>query len=176
MSLLEVEVFAASVEAVLSGARAEAAWSDSLQSLWRAADQATRAVRNEHADSPTECVVLDLSDVGAIWDLETLGAAHPPLTGADSFADRLHALRTTEPHLWAHVEGGRYAIGTLGGYLIARMTRGIWHAISAPTAERLGIAALTDVPGEALPDVLPAGTQLGRTDRSFAGLEVALTL
>ena len=31
-----------------------------------------------------------------------------------------------EPHTWALVQEGRYAVGTVDSYLIARMTRGTW--------------------------------------------------
>ncbi|HET7328060.1 MAG TPA: hypothetical protein VFJ14_12340 [Nocardioidaceae bacterium] len=176
MSLLELEVDADSVVTVLDGSRTEVGWSGSLQSLWRAAGAAARTAVGEYGGAPAECTIVDLCDVAAIWDQETLGAACAPLAGAESFADRVHGLRHTDPHLWAQIEGRRYAVGTLGGYLIARSTRGVWHAVSAPGAERIGLAALTDVPAAALPDVLPAGTRLGHTDRSLAGIEVALSL
>ena len=37
---------------------------------------------------------------------------------------KLMWLAENEPHTWALVESGRYAIGTVDSYLIARMTRG----------------------------------------------------
>ncbi|MCB0162290.1 MAG: hypothetical protein KDD83_29335, partial [Caldilineaceae bacterium] len=37
---------------------------------------------------------------------------------------KLMWLRENEPHTWALVESGRYAVGTVDSYLIARMSRG----------------------------------------------------
>ena len=39
-----------------------------------------------------------------------------------------------EPHTWALVEDGRYAVGTVDSYLIARMTRGTWHVTDVSNA------------------------------------------
>ena len=41
-----------------------------------------------------------------------------------------------EPHTWALVESGRYAVGTVDSYLIARMTRGTWHVTDVSNACR----------------------------------------
>ena len=51
-------------------------------------------------------------------------------------ATKLMWLAENEPHTWALVESGRYAIGTVDSYLIARMTRGTWHATDVSNASR----------------------------------------
>ena len=45
-------------------------------------------------------------------------------------------LAEQEPHTWALVESGRYAVGTVDSYLIARMTRGTWHVTDVSNASR----------------------------------------
>ena len=45
-------------------------------------------------------------------------------------------LAENEPNTWALVESGRYAIGTVDSYLIARMTRGTWHVTDVSNACR----------------------------------------
>ncbi|HEY1116185.1 MAG TPA: FGGY family carbohydrate kinase, partial [Acidimicrobiales bacterium] len=49
---------------------------------------------------------------------------------------KLMWLREQEPHTWALVESGRYAIGTVDSYLIARMTRGTYHVTDVSNASR----------------------------------------
>ncbi len=49
---------------------------------------------------------------------------------------KLTWLREHEPHTWALVEGGRYAVGTVDSYLVARMTRGTWHVTDVSNASR----------------------------------------
>ena len=45
-------------------------------------------------------------------------------------------LAENEPNTWALVKDGRYAIGTVDSYLIARMTRGTWHVTDVSNACR----------------------------------------
>ena len=47
---------------------------------------------------------------------------------------KLTWLAEHEPHTWALVESGRYAVGTVDSYLIARMTRGTWHVTDVSNA------------------------------------------
>ena len=45
-------------------------------------------------------------------------------------------LAENEPNTWALVADGRYAVGTVDSYLIARMTRGTWHVTDVSNASR----------------------------------------
>src|SRR6188472_2672702 len=96
-------------------------------------------------------------------------------------------LAENEPNTWALVESGRYAIGTVDSYLIARMTRGTWHITDVSNACRTLLFdleagewsdELTDlfgVPKEALPEVVPSWGEIAKTDpRSFCGLELPI--
>jgi glycerol kinase len=157
-------------------------------------------------------------DSVALWDRETLGSPLPAIAGADQRAaetctrlrDAGHERRVREltgqsldpslvgpklswlaehdPNTWALVQDGRYAVGTVDSYLIARMTRGTWHVTDPINASRTllfdaergewsdELCALFDVPRDALPDVVPSRGRLAITDpRSFLGLEVPIS-
>ena len=152
-----------------------------------------------------------------LWDRETLGSprraivwqdrrtagvcnrlreeGHEPrvaeLTGLrlDPYfsATKLRWLAEEEPNTWALVESGRYAVGTVDSYLIARMTRGTWHVTDVSNASRTllfdletgdwsdELCSLFGVPRDALPDVVPSWGPVATSDpRSFAGLELPI--
>jgi glycerol kinase len=152
-----------------------------------------------------------------LWDRETLGsprraivwqdrrtadlctrlreAGHEPrvaeLTGLrlDPYfsGTKLTWLAEQEPNTWALVESGRYAIGTVDSYLIARMTRGTWHVTDVSNASRTllfdletgdwsdELCSLFGVPRSALPEIVPSWGHLATTDPSaFLGLELQI--
>jgi glycerol kinase len=94
-------------------------------------------------------------------------------------------LQENEPHTWALVEEGRYAIGTVDSYLVARMSRGTWHVTDVSNACRTllfdleagdwsdELCDLFGVPRDALPGLVPNWGELATTDpRSFLDLEL----
>jgi glycerol kinase len=96
-------------------------------------------------------------------------------------------LAENEPNTWALVGDGRYAIGTVDSYLIARMTRGTWHVTDVSNACRTllfdleagdwsdELCDLFGVPKDALPEVVPNWGELARTDpKSFLDLELPI--
>jgi glycerol kinase len=96
-------------------------------------------------------------------------------------------LAEEEPNTWALVQDGRYAVGTVDSYLIARMTRGTWHVTDVSNASRTllydleqgdwsdELCDLFGVPREALPDVVPSWGEIATTDpKSFLGLELPI--
>ena len=152
-----------------------------------------------------------------LWDRETLGsprraivwqdrrtadicrrmrdAGHEPriteLTGlrVDPYfsGTKLRWLAEEEPNTWALVQDGRYAIGTVDSYLIARMTRGTWHVTDVSNASRTllfdlergdwseELCELFGVPRGALPELVPNWGEIATTDpRSFLGLELPI--
>ena len=56
---------------------------------------------------------------------------------------KLRWLAEHEPHTWALVESGRYAVGTVDSYLVARMTRGTYHVTDVSNACRTLLLDLT---------------------------------
>ena len=152
-----------------------------------------------------------------LWDRETLGsprraivwqdrrtaeicdrlreAGHEPriseLTGLrlDPYfsGTKLTWLAEHEPNTWALVEDGRYAVGTVDSYLVARMSRGTWHVTDVSNASRTllfdlaagewsdELCGLFGVPRAALPEVVPSWGELARTDpATFLGLDLPI--
>ncbi len=152
-----------------------------------------------------------------LWDRETLGSPRRAIVWQDrrtaAICERLrdegHEERVTEltglrldpyfsgtkltwlaehePHTWALVESGRYAVGTVDSYLVARMTRGTWHVTDVSNASRTllldlttgewsdELCALFGVPRDALPELVPNWGEIATTDpASFCGLELPI--
>ncbi|HET7684619.1 MAG TPA: glycerol kinase GlpK [Marmoricola sp.] len=152
-----------------------------------------------------------------LWDRETLGSPRRAIVWQDrrtaeicnrlrdaGHEDRVAALtglrldpyfsgtklvwlQENEPHTWALVEEGRYAIGTVDSYLVARMSRGTWHLTDVSNASRTllfdleqgawspELCELFGVPMDALPEVVPSWGELARTDpRSFLDLDLPI--
>jgi glycerol kinase len=152
-----------------------------------------------------------------LWDRETLGSPRRAIGGQDrrtaDICERLRAdgheervagltglrldpcfsatkltwLAENEPHTWALVESGRYAVGTVDSYLVARMTRGTWHVTDVSNACRTllldleagdwsdELCGLFGVPRDALPDLVPSWGEVAPTDpRSFLGLSLPI--
>ena len=102
-------------------------------------------------------------------------------------ATKLMWLAEHEPHTWALVESGRYAIGTVDSYLIARMTRGTWHVTDVSNACRTllldlstgdwsdELCGLFGVPRDALPELVPNWGEIATTDpRTFCDLSLPI--
>ena len=100
---------------------------------------------------------------------------------------KLMWLAEHEPHTWALVEQGRYAVGTVDSYLIARMTRGTFHVTDVSNASRTllfdleqgdwsdELCSLFGVPRDALPELVPNWGEVATTDpRSFLGMELPI--
>jgi glycerol kinase len=96
-------------------------------------------------------------------------------------------LAENEPNTWALVGEGRYAIGTVDSYLIARMTRGTWHVTDVSNACRTllfdleagdwsdELCQLFGVPRDALPEIVPNWGEIATTDpKSFLDLELPI--
>ena len=133
----------------------------------RTADICTRLRDEGHEDRVTELTGLRLD---------------PYFSGT-----KLIWLAENEPHTWALVESGRYAVGTVDSYLIARMTRGTWHVTDVSNACRtllFDLAAgdwsdelceLFGVPRDALPELVPNWGEIATTDpTSFLGLSLPI--
>jgi len=152
-----------------------------------------------------------------LWDRETLGSPRRAIVWqdrrtadlcnrlrADGHEDRVRELTglrldpyfsgtklmwlaENEPHTWALVESGRYAIGTVDSYLASRMTRGTYHVTDVSNASRTllldletgdwsdELCGLFGVPRDALPELVPNWGELAVTDaKSFLGLSLPI--
>lgn len=162
--------------------------------------------------------ITNQRETWCMWDRETLGAARRAIVwqdrrtagicqslreaGHESFVSERTGLRldpyfsatkamwvrSHEPHIWAQVEQGRMAMGTVDSFLIARMTRGLEHITDATNASRTLLFDIHDgawssqlcdlfgVPLDSLPTVVASYGRLATTDPSaFCGLEVPIT-
>jgi glycerol kinase len=133
----------------------------------RTADICTRLRDEGHEDRVTELTGLRLD---------------PYFSGT-----KLMWLAENEPNTWALVESGRYAVGTVDSYLVARMTRGTWHVTDVSNACRTllldldkgewsdELCSLFGVPRDALPELVPNWGEIATTDAtSFCGLELPI--
>ena len=166
---------------------------------------------------PVALGITNQRETAVLWDRETLGSprraivwqdrrtagicqqlredGHEPrvaeLTGLrlDPYftATKLSWIALKEPHVWAQVQSGRVAVGTVDSYLVARLTRGLHHVTDASNASRTllydittgtwsqELCALFGVPLDALPEVVPSYGVLGRTDpATFLGLDLPI--
>jgi glycerol kinase len=169
------------------------------------------------ADPPTAVGIANQRETVVLWDRETLGAprraivwqdrrtaalcdrlrteGHEPrvaeLTGLrlDPYfsATKLAWIAQNEPHLWAQVDSGQVAVGTVDSYLVARMTRGVHHLTDASNASRTllfdiragawspELCELFGVPLTALPEVVASYGVVARTDpAAFLGLDLPI--
>jgi len=133
----------------------------------RTADICTRLRDAGHEDRVTELTGLRLD---------------PYFSGT-----KLIWLAEHEPNTWALVQSGRYAVGTVDSYLIARMTRGTWHVTDVSNASRTllfdlaagdwsdELCALFGVPRDALPEIMPSWGEIATSDPdSFCGLSLPI--
>ncbi|MEO5852264.1 MAG: glycerol kinase GlpK [Nocardioides sp.] len=152
-----------------------------------------------------------------LWDRETLGSPRRAIVWQDrrtaDICERLrdegHEDRVTEltglrldpyfsgtklmwlaehePRTWGLVAQGRYAVGTVDSYLVARMTRGTWHVTDVSNASRTllfdletgdwsdELCALFGVPRDSLPDIVASWGEIGTTDpAAFCGLDLPI--
>lgn len=189
----------------------------SPEEIWAATLAATHEAVAGHERDLTALGITNQRETVLLWDRETLGAprraivwqdrrstdvcerlrgaGHEPrvseVTGLrlDPYfsATKLAWVAEHEPHTWALVESGRYAVGTVESYLVARMTRGLHHVTDVSNASRtllLDLAtgawseemcALFGVPRDALPDLVPNwGCPMVTDPRTFLGLELPI--
>lgn len=142
------------------------------------ADDLWRAVRALLAGTPGDIGGIDVADGPglALWDAETLGAPTPIRVGSDVGA-AIATLRETQPHVWTLVEQGRHLVGTPASYVVARLTRGGWHAVGEGASHFLAACRDAGVPEDSLPEVVSPGSAVLRTDPAVAeGLDVPLRL
>lgn len=92
------------------------------------------------------------------------------------------------PEIWSGVESGRYALGTIDSYLVARLSGGKHHITDASNASRTQLMSLEsaswdsellsafEIPLSALPQVVPCWGDLAQSDpSSFFGVSAPIT-
>lgn len=208
--------YAALVPVLTEPDRAELA----AEVIWRATLQVvSEMVAMVDPATLTGLGVSGRHDTLLLWDHDTMGSPRAAITGADRRAtsvvdglapevrDRVERLTGCpveasragprvawlaehEPHTWALVESGRYAVGTVASYLVARMTRGLWHVADVSTASgtllhepatgpagwSTELCGTFGVPPDALPELVATRGRIATTDpRVFLDLAVPIT-
>ncbi|MFM7013979.1 MAG: FGGY family carbohydrate kinase [Actinomycetota bacterium] len=92
------------------------------------------------------------------------------------------------PELWADLEAGKYALGTIDSYLVARLSGGQYHITDMSNASRTQLMDIRsgewdselceafEVPIAALPKITSSWGKLAKTEPShFLGLELEIT-
>jgi glycerol kinase len=190
----------------------EEIWQATLESV-----RACLAAWGEDAGTLAGIGITNQRETVVLWDRETLGSPRRAIVWQDrrtaEICERLKAaghedrvteltglrldpyfsgtklawLAEHEPNTWALVESGRYAVGTVDSYLVARMSRGTWHVTDVSNASRTllldleqgawsdELCGLFGVPRDALPELVDNWGELARTDpRSFLDLDLPI--
>lgn len=96
--------------------------------------------------------------------------------------------KRNHPEIWSGVESGKYALGTVDSYLVARLSGGLSHITDASNASRTQLMDLKttswdkdlldafEIPLSALPKIVPSWGELSKTDaESFLGIDAPIT-
>ena len=188
------------------------------EEIWRATLAACGRALGSRTVTPVAVGITNQRETAVVWDRRTLVAPRPAIVWQDRrtapICARLRAegheeraaaltglrfdpyftgtkltwLAEREDATWSGVRAGRFAVGTVDSYLIARLTGGRVHATDPSNASRTLLfdlhagrwsAELCDllrVPVAALPEVRPSSGEFGRTDPAgFLGLDVPIT-
>lgn len=187
-------------------------WSATLTAVSKVLDETT-----PRHGLPTALGITDQRETIALWDRRTLQSPRRAIVWQDRrtayicntyraeghedrisrmtglrldpyfSATKLHWIKRNEREVWADVEAGRTAIGTVDSYLIARLTSGQLHVTDASNASRTllydintgqwssDLCELFGVPMSALPTVVPSYGPIGHTDPdAFLGLSIPI--
>lgn len=96
--------------------------------------------------------------------------------------------KRNHPDIWSGVENGKYALGTIDSYLVARLSGGKHHITDASNASRTQLMDLVscqwddkllaafEIPRIALPEIVACWGDLAKTDpESFLGIAAPIT-
>ena len=184
--------------------------------IW-AASLAACEIAMAGQDPPTAVGITNQRETLVLWDRETLGSPMKAIVWQDRrtagicaqlrgdghedmvaertglrldpyfTATKLTWVHDNEPQVWAGVNSGRTAAGTVDSYLIARLTRGVLHVTDASNASRTllynlatgdwddELCELFGVPRSALPEIVASYGEIGVTEPSvFFGLAIPI--
>ena len=182
------------------------------EQIWAATTSAVKRTLANTTEQPTAIGITNQRETLVLWDKTTLQSARPAIVWQDRRSvelsidgDRVKQLtglpldpyftsskllwvKRNEPEVWAGVEQGRTAAGTIDSYLIARMSGGRHHITDASNASRTQLysletgewsdelLAMFEVPKQALPRIVASYGQLAETmPEAFLGLDLPIT-
>lgn len=188
------------------------------EQIWQAALTAVRSALEQSTDKPTAIGITNQRETAVIWDRKTLASPTRAIVWQDrrtsDLTEELQAKNsggwirrrtglnldpyfTSSKFLWwkrnlpqifRDVEAGRYALGTVDSYLVARLSGGNHHITDASNASRTQLMDLAtmqwdkelceafEIPMSALPTITPCWGDLAKTNpEHFLGLELPIT-
>jgi glycerol kinase len=188
------------------------------EQIWQATLSAVREATRDLGDQPTCIGITNQRETAVVWDRNDLSSPTRAIVWQDRrtsvFTEELTEKNEGDwirkrtglnidpyftaskflwwkrnlPEVWEGVESGRYALGTIDSYLVARLSGGKHHITDASNASRTQLMALEtgqwdpelleafEIPASALPRITPCWGDLAESDaESFLGLQLPIT-
>jgi glycerol kinase len=182
------------------------------EQIWAATLASVKQTLSGSPEAPTAIGITNQRETLVLWDKTTLQSVRPAIVWQDRrtvelnmdeervkrltglpldpyfTASKLLWVKRNEPEIWAGVEQGRTAAGTIDSYLVARMSGGRHHITDASNASRTQLYSLEsgewsdellelfEVPKHALPRIVASYGSLADTmPEAFLGLDLPIT-
>ncbi len=184
----------------------------SPEQIWAATLASVKQTLARTDQAPSAIGITNQRETLVLWDKTTLQSPRPAIVWQDRrgveldlegervkqltglpldpyfTSSKLVWVRQNEPQVWAGIEQGRTAVGTVDSYLIARMSGGRHHITDASNASRTQLYSLEtgdwsdellqmfEVPRVALPRIVSSYGQLAETmPEAFLNLDLPIT-
>ena len=188
------------------------------EQIWQATLSSVKSAVQGHSEKPTCIGITNQRETAVIWDRETLSSPTKAIVWQDRrtsvFTEELQQKNqgdwirkrtglNIDPYftaskflwwqrnhqeIWTGVESGKFALGTIDSYLVARISGGASHITDASNASRTQLMSLTSgdwddelletfgIPRSALPSITPCWGELATSNAEhFLGLELPIT-
>ena len=188
------------------------------EQIWQATLSSVKSAVQGHSEKPTCIGITNQRETAVIWDREDLSAPTKAIVWQDRrtsvFTDELQEKNKGDwirkrtglnidpyftaskflwwqrkhPEIWSGVEAGKYALGTIDSYLVARISGGKHHITDASNASRTQLMSLQTgdwdeelletfgIPKAALPNITPCWGELAHSSPDdFLGLDLPIT-
>ena len=188
------------------------------EQIWQATLSSVKSAVQGHSEKPTCIGITNQRETAVIWDREALSSPTKAIVWQDRrtsvFTEELQQKNqgdwirkrtglNIDPYftaskflwwqrnhseIWAEVESGKYALGTIDSYLVARISGGASHITDASNGSRTQLMSLETgdwdqelletfgIPRSALPSITPCWGQLATSNAEhFLGLELPIT-
>jgi len=188
------------------------------EQIWQATLSSVKSAVQGHSEKPTCIGITNQRETAVIWDRETLSSPTKAIVWQDRrtsvFTEELQQKNqgdwirkrtglNIDPYftaskflwwqrnhqeIWTGVESGKFALGTIDSYLVARISGGAAHITDASNASRTQLMSLETgdwdqelletfgIPRSALPSITPCWGQLATSNAEhFLGLELPIT-
>ena len=188
------------------------------EQIWQATLSSVKSAVQGHSEKPTCIGITNQRETAVIWDRETLSSPTKAIVWQDRrtsvFTEELQQKNqgdwirkrtglNIDPYftaskflwwqrnhqeIWTGVDSGKYFLGTIDSYLVARISGGASHITDASNASRTQLMSLITgdwddelletfgIPRSALPSITPCWGQLATSNAEhFLGLELPIT-